>query len=352
MREDSPAGSNGRSLNLEDIAAQAGVSRSTVSRVINNEPYVSQKTRDKVMAIIEREGFIPNPAARMLVTQRTRTIGVVIPQTLSAIFEDSFYFPTLLQGISDVTHARDYALLLWLEESSTDGERFYKRILRNRLMDGLVIASSTTASPGISELIEMEIPLVMVERPAIFPERISYVSVDNVHAARLAIQHLIGLGYQRIATVTGALNNVDGQDRLAGYKSALESAQIPIRNELIAEGQFSRASGYTGTKQLLRHKPEAIFAASDQTALGVLEALSESGLRVPQDVAVVGFDDMPSALRTKPPLTTIRHPIREKGARATSLLLDEIEGISSGTRQVLLPTQLVIRESCGAIIAS
>jgi LacI family transcriptional regulator len=341
-----------RPRNLEDIAARAGVSRSTVSRVINNEPYVSQKTRDHVLKVIEQEGFSPNPVARMLVTQRTHTIGVVIPHTVNVVFEDPHYYPTLLEGVAATANERDYAMMLWIGESSGDETRFYQRILKNRLMDGLIMASPTSNTPFIRHLVETNTPLVMVERPDQYIDRISYVSIDNIQATHTAIHHLLGLGRRRIATVTGALDNVDGQDRLTGYEQVLKNAGL-YDPDLVVEGRFSWASGYQGTQRLLQRAGDidAIFAASDQTAMGVLQALHEAGKRIPEDIAVVGFDDLPSAVQANPPLTTIHHPIQQKGARAMSLLVDQIENPNDEPQQILLPVQLVIRQSCGAVTA-
>jgi DNA-binding LacI/PurR family transcriptional regulator len=341
--------SSNRHLNLEDIAKKAGVSRSTVSRVINNEPHVNVKTRERVLDVIAHEGFRPNPAARMLVTQRTRVIGIVIPGTLNIVFEDPYYFPTLLQGVAEITQQQDYGMLLWLGQAGEDEERFYNRIVQNRLMDGLIVASATVDDPLITRLVEMGTQFVMVERPARHHESISYVSVDNVKTAQIAVEHLINQGRRRIATITGALNNVDGLDRLEGYKLALDEAGIALDSNLVAEGRFTRRSGYLAVKKLLKYAPDAIFAASDLMALGALDALKEANLRVPEDVAIVGFDDLPSGLHSSPPLTTMRHPIQQKGAMATSMLLDIIEGNITSPRQILLPTQLVIRKSCGIV---
>jgi LacI family transcriptional regulator len=338
-----------RHANLEDIARKAGVSRSTVSRVINDEPYVSEATRAKVKAVITAEGFTPNLAARMLVTQRTRVVGVVIPHTLLVTFQDPYYFPTLLQGVSESTYTRDYATLLWWGQSREDEERFYERILKqNRLMDGLIIASATNDDPIINKLLGLGMPFVMVERPVRYQDRISYVSVDNVQAAQTAVQHLTGLGRTRIGTITGALDNIDGVDRLTGYRQALELAGLPFDPGLVAEGRYTQQSGYIGAKRLIKQGIDAIFAANDLTAIGAIQALQEADVRVPEDVSVVGFDDLPNAIQSKPQLTTIRQPIQHKGAMATNLLLDLIEGVVDGPRQVLLPTQLVIRQSCGA----
>ena len=208
-----PANSN-RPMNLEDIAAKAGVSRSTVSRVINNEPYVSDKTRQRVLTVIEQEEFAPNPVARALVTQRTQVIGVVIPHVPIVVFEDAYYFPFLLQGVARITHERDYAMLLWLGQAGESSDRFYNRIIRNRLMDGVIIASAASNDPLIDHFLETGAPFVMVECPQRDWDRISYVSVDNVAAAYTAVSHLIALGRRRIAHITGNLAISDGRDRV------------------------------------------------------------------------------------------------------------------------------------------
>ena len=300
------------------------------------------------MQVIEQVGFVPNPGARMLVTQRTQVLGIVIIRpTPAIIFEDPHFFPEMLQGIVQVAQDRDYATLLWLGYTSEDQTTLSERVLKNRLMDGLVI-TSTANIPLISHLLETQIPFVMVERPTQFEEQISYVSVDNVQAARAAVEHLINVGRRRIGIISGPLDSSDGRDRLQGYKDALLMASIPLDPSLIVEGSFSRRSGYLGMKALLKHEVDAVFASSDTMAIGALDALKEHGRRVPEDVALVGFDDLPIARNAEPPLTTIRQPIQQKGWQATRLLVDLLEGTVEGPKQILLPTQLVIRQSCGA----
>ncbi len=341
---------SGKPLNLEDIAEKAGVSRSTVSRVINNQGYVSERTRSRVMQVIEAENFRPNPAARALVTRSTRVIGVVIPQTLHVVFEDPYYFPALLQGVSEATHRQDYATLLWWGVDD-DEEKFYQRVLMNRMMDGLVIASASANDKLVDRLVELDMPFVMVERPSRFQDRISYVSLDNLQAAQMAVEHLHRLGRQRIGTITGALNNADGYDRMLGYRRAIKLAGLPADETLIAEGDFSRKSGYRGMKQLLAAGVDAVFVGSDMMASGAMTALAEAGARIPQDIALVGFDDLPTAVEAKPSLTTVRQPIQQKGVWATDLLIEQIESGDRTPRQVLLSTQLVVRESCGALLS-
>jgi LacI family transcriptional regulator len=340
-------------LSLEDIAKKAGVSRSTVSRVINKEPYVSEKTRTRVMEIIDKESFRPNPAARMLVTQRTRIIGVVVPQISNVFFADNSYFPMLLQGASSAINEQDHSMLLWLQQNDETREQFAQRIARNRLMDGVVLCSIVESDPIVQAVVEIGLAFVCVERPIGFApnmaEQFSYVTVDNVHSAVMAVEHLIRLGRKRIAHITGHLTIADGQDRLKGYRQALHRAGMPIDENLIYPGFFTREYGYMGMKALLKQKPDAVFAAGDTTAQGALDAIHEAGLRVPEDIAVIGFDDLDIATRTTPKLTTIRQPVQQKGTTAASLLIERLDQRANGPQRVLLPTELVIRQSCGAI---
>ncbi len=337
-------------MNIYDIARKAGVSRSTVSRVLNGEGYVSDKTRQKVLAVIEAENFTPNPAARTLVTNRSEVIGIVIPDSLKNILatENSHYYSTLLQGITEESHQRDYATLLWVGHASETETTYYQRILRNRLMGGLLIVASVAGSSFlVKQLIRNQTPFVQIGRPMEFLEQINYVGVDNVKAAEQAVKHLLSLGRRRVGTITGTPDNADSQDRVEGYRQALRSMGFAIEDDLIAEGGFSKDWGYTGMKKLLRHNVDAVFAASDLIAVGALQAIQEIGLKVPEDIALVGFDDLPLATQVTPNLTTIRQPIAQIAAKAAQLLLDLIEGRVSGPLQVLLPTQLIIRESCG-----
>lgn len=337
-----------RNLNLQEVGKQAGVSRSTVSRVINNDPNVSKRTRERVLKVIDRLGYRPHFAARALVTQRTQVVGVVIPQTINIVFEDRYYFPTLLTGIASVINQRDYTMVLWIEEDETDQERFYRNIVQSRLIDGLIVASMAVNNPFLLQVAEMRVPLVMIEKPEGGPEHFSYVTIDNVSASREITEHLISLGRQRIGIVTGDLKNADGIDRLRGYREALQVSPLGLDEALVVEGKFTFGDGYDGAKVLVARGVDAIVAGNDQTAFGAVEAVHELGLRVPEDVAVVGFDDLPTAARSKPPLTTVHQPIRERGAAAAQLLLEQIEGQEPTPKHLVLPTRLVVRQSCGA----
>ncbi|CAG0997924.1 MAG: LacI family DNA-binding transcriptional regulator [Anaerolinea sp.] len=335
-------------MNLEDIAKKAGVSRSTVSRVINDDPNVNALTREKVWQIIRAENFHPNPSARALVTRRTEIVGVVIPTSENIFFTDNSYFPQLLAGLNYGTRDLEYALLLWLGELTAADDNLIRRISNNRQMDGIIIASMEGHHPFFAMIPRLRYPVVMIDRPMLYEDRLSYVTVDNIAAAEMAVEHLIKLGRRRIAHITGHPNIGDAQDRLQGYKNALQRAGLPILPELIIPGHFNRNAGYDGLRQLLPHKPDAIFAAGDTIAIGILQAARDAGLTVPDDLSVIGFDDIDVASQSFPMLTTVRQPVQQKGEKAARLLIDLIEGRAIGPQHIILPTELVVRHSCGA----
>lgn len=342
-------------MNLEDIARKAGVSRATVSRVINNTPYVSEATRDRVMKVIRAENFQPDPAARALVTRRTDIIGVVLPTPENVFFTDNNYFTQILAGISRETTSRDYAMLLWLGEVADNDERLMQRVSNSRLMDGLITVSLMHEHPLFHRLMNLNMPMVMIDRPLQYSDRLNYVTIDNVAAGEAVTNHLIGLGRRRIAHITGDMGLADAHDRLQGYKNALKYAGLRVDPALIVQSRFNRQYGYEAARKLLAKRPgapDAIFAAGDTIALGVLQAAREAGLRVPQDLAVVGFDDIDVAAQAYPPLSTMRQPVQDKGATAARLLIDLIQNKVEEPQHILLNTELVVRESCGGLAAA
>lgn len=333
---------------INDIAKASGVSRSTVSRVVNNEVHVSARTRARVLEVIERLNYTPNHLGRALVKQRSQVIGVVMPGTANVFLGDNSYFPMLLQGIVEAGNHREQSTLLYLGNMDEARDHFSQRILRSPVCDGFIIASIENDDPLIDQLVQSAPYFVMVERPERFQDRISYVTIDNVESGYIATRHLIGLGYRRIAHITGHLNISDGQDRLRGYLKALQEAGIPADPALVHIGKFSYEAGYRGMKDLLPQRPDALFAASDQSARGAIQALTEVGLRVPDDLGVVGFDDLDVATSSTPHLTTVRQPVQQKGAAAVTLLLNLIDGKAHSPQHITLLSQLVIRQSCGA----
>jgi LacI family transcriptional regulator len=332
-------------MNLEDIAKKAGVSRSTVSRVVNHDPDVNAQTRQRVMEVIEREGYEPNPNARALVTRRSQIIGVAVPQNMNVFFGDNSYFPMLLQGIAETLNRHGYAMLFWLSEDHEIRDEFARRVARHRQPDGLIITSVIANDPLFHYLLRHKRRFVMVETPPEREDEVSFVTVDNVGASIEAVQHLISAGRKRIGHLTGQINIRDAYDRMEGYRLALQMANIPLDERFIQYGNFGIQSGYEGMKRLLPLKLDAVFCASDSIAIGALRALQEARLRVPQDVAVVGFDDLNVATQSDPSLTTVRHHIQTVGSTAAKLLIDQIEGRLEHPHRVVLPTELVIRES-------
>ena len=336
-------------LNLDDIARIAGVSRATASRVINEHPDVSASTREKVRRVIEENNYQPNLAARMLATQRTQIISIVINNLPQAF--NSQYSTILMSGIHSVAQTRDYATVLWWEETSADRERLARRILhQNGLMDGVILATPSVDVMLIEQMVDLHIPFVMTERPTRCNDEINYITIDDINGAQTITTHLITGGRRRIAHITGSLDYIAAQDRLMGYQNALQQHDIPYDPSLVIEGTFTQRSGYLAMKELLaRDIPiDAVFAGNDESALGAIRALAEAGICIPDDMALVGFDDLPFTEEPDPQLTTIRQPVKERGALATTLLLDIVEERVDGPQHIVLPTELVIRDTCGA----
>jgi LacI family transcriptional regulator len=331
-------------LTVEQIAKLSGVSRSTVSRVINNHPNVKPHVRQRVMEVIAETGYYPNPAARSLASQRSGIIGLVIPRAVQSLFTDPYY-PRLMQGVAQACNANDYTLSLFLFHTEDEEQKLYPRVLRIGLIDGLIVSASQIGDPLISQLIDNCVPFVMVGRPNDLPG-VSFVNVDNAVGVYTAISHLIRLGYKRIATITGPLNTTVGLDRRQGYLDALNDRNHSIDEGLIIEGDFTELGGYAAMQRLIPHQPDAVFIASDTMAFGALRALRETGLSVPDDIAVMGFDDLPTSALADPPLTTIRQPIRRVGAQAVETLIDILTNGPEPPRRIALATELIIRSSC------
>jgi LacI family transcriptional regulator len=335
------------SLTLEEIARQAGVSRSTVSRVINNQPNVRDEVRDRVLQVVQQTGYHPNIAARSLASQRTNVIGLVIPRSVQNFFTDP-YFPRLTQGVAEACNRYDYTLSLFLFHTEDDERKLFPRITRRGLVDGVIIQATYAGRQLFEQLNDGEVPYIVAGRP-IGDSTSSYVDVDNVAGALVAVRHLIHQDRQRIAHITGPLVTTAGLDRLEGYKQALLESNIPINNNLVIEGDFSEISGYYCTQRLLPYRPDAIFVASDIMAIGAMRAIREAKLSIPDDIALVSFDDVPPAVQATPRLTTVRQPIRRMGIKLVDVLVDILENGIKPPRRVLFGTELVVRESCGAM---
>lgn len=334
-------------LTLEDIAKKAGVSRSTVSRVVNESPDVRESVRRRVLGVIQDAGYQPHAAARTLASQHSGTLGLVLPQSVSHFFTDPYY-PHLTKGIAQACNQYNQTLALFLVGSKEDEEKIFPRLARKGFLDGVLVQSGHHGEQWIiGRFIDAKLPMVIAGRP-FRSDNVSYIDIDNVAAASIAVSHLIRLGRKRIGLISGPINSTVGIDRKEGYLKAMTERGREVDESLIAIGDFTEAGGYYSMQTLLLAKPDAVFAASDIMALGAIRAAREAGLRIPDDLAVVGFDDLPIATLSDIQLTTVRQPVVQFGAKAVEVLIDLIENGIDPPRHILMDTELVIRDSCGA----
>jgi DNA-binding LacI/PurR family transcriptional regulator len=337
---------NGSNPTLEEVAKLAGVSRATASRVFTASPKVSSKAKRAVERAAEKLRYVPNRAARTLVTGRTDSIGLVIPEPTAFLFGDPF-FPRLVRGISEVLSRRRLQLILLMPQSAADESRL-EGYLSAGHVDGVLMVSLHGNDPLPERLHERGSLVVLGGRPG--PNSpVAYVDVDNVGGARAAVEHLVATGRRRIATITGPLDMAAGVDRLQGYNDALRRAGLKTDESFQLAGDFSQVSGAAAMQALLDRRPDldAVFCASDVMAAGALETLRRQRRRVPQDVAVVGFDDSTIATSTAPALTSVRQPIEEMGREMARLLIASLDSGTAGGKRVILATELVVRASSG-----
>ncbi|WP_214102980.1 LacI family DNA-binding transcriptional regulator [Acrocarpospora catenulata] len=326
---------------LEAVAARAGVGRGTVSRVINGSPKVSEKARDAVLLAIDELGYVPNRAARTLVTNRTDTIALVVSESEQRVFDEP-YFAGLIRGIGSALAETGLQLILSMAQNRSEHERL-ENYLTGQHVDGVLLTSVHGADPLPGRLENLGVPTVLGGRP-VGLNPYSYVDMDNRAGARQAVKYLLGNGRTRVATIAGPQDMGVGVDRLAGYRDALLATGTPER---VAYGDFSEESGSTAMRELLdRHGDlDAVFAASDPMAVGALRVLKERGKSVPHDVAVIGFEDSKVALHTDPPLTSVHQPTESMGRQMVQLLVARINGEPLEQPVVILDTHLVIRAS-------
>jgi LacI family transcriptional regulator len=334
---------------IEEVAKLSGVSRSTVSRVINSDPNVKESTRARVKEVIRKVNYRPNTVARGLASGRTRIIGLVFPTAQSSLFTDPYY-PGLIQGITTVCNARDYSVMLWLTNPEQEKTKIHQLAL-DSLLDGMVIASYLIDDPILEALAKSGLPFLLIGRHP-YRKDLSYLDADNLQGAREAVEHLLQLGRRRVATITGPRNMIAGIDRREGYERAFREHGLSPNPALIVEGDFSESGGYTGMMRLMPQNPDAVFVASDTMAVGALRALREAGRRIPEDVAVVGFDDIPSAAHMDPPLTTVRQSIQGLGQLAAETMIQILNEKKTTPHRLVLPTELVIRSSSGMLMDS
>jgi LacI family transcriptional regulator len=324
---------------IKDIARQAGVAPSVVSRALNNKYGVKETTREIIQKIAQEMDYYPNIAARSLVTRKTGTIGIM----MADISEP--YYSQIIKGMEYVASQTGYTLLFSNSYESIEHNRVLQKMIFAERVDGLVIVGSNIQEKNfVLTLLEQEIVFVLIERN-FSDSRVNCVWVDNTEGAYLATKHLIEKGHRKIAHIAGNMYYQVSLDRIEGYKKALKEAEISLSEEWIISGNFVSQDAYVAMKELLRHQCTAVFVANDAMAYGALQAISEAGLTVPDDISVVGFDDLEFSALTNPPLTTIRQPRYEMGKKSLEILVANLQGARNESVKACLTPELVLRQS-------
>ncbi len=332
---------NSRHVTIIDVAREAGVSYTTVSRVLNNKENVKPETRERVLMAMTRLGYVVDQRARSLAGGHSQVIGLLVHDLGTS------YIGQIIRGIEAELAPAQYDLLLYTTHRRKTRESAYVTTLTRGLADGLLIVLPRDPGAYLETLRASYFPYVLIDHRGISDE-ISAVSAANWQGGYTATDYLARLGHTRIGHITGSLDQGCARDRLAGYQAALADHGIPFDPELVQEGDFLQPAGYAGARALLNlsDPPTAIFTANDVMAFGVMEAVRDCNLRIPEDVSVMGFDDISDASNVHPPLTTIQQPLEEMGRIATRMLLERIQNPDLAPRRIELPTRLIIRESC------
>ena len=333
-------------VTIKQVAKEANVSVATVSRALNGTGPVREELRQRILAVSKRLHYVPHSGARSLITRKTGTIGVVLPDIHGEFFSE------VIRGMDGASRHRGYHLLVASSHSDTGEIAAVVRATRGRV-DGLVVMAPDLDTDSFAHDVPAALPVVALNCRLVSPGFDS-ISIDNYGGAIAMVRHLLSLGHRRIAFIKGPDRNFEASERLRGYQDAMRAAGTAAGDAVEIAGDFTEAAGADGARIAIgsRSRPTAIFAANDSMALGAMGALAEAGLAVPDDVAVAGFDDIPVARYVSPPLTSVHVPIAELGARAMERLLLALDrGERHAHRHEVLPTALVVRRSCGAELA-
>ncbi|QVY62846.1 LacI family DNA-binding transcriptional regulator [Cytobacillus gottheilii] len=336
-------------VTIKDVAKLANVAPSTVSRVIANNPRISEKTKKKVKEAMRQLGYHPNFIARSLASQSTQAIGLVMPSSADIVFQNPF-FSTVLRGLSEGAHVKHYAL--HMTTGKTDEEIFdgVMQMVQGGRVDGVILLYSKVEDKIQSYLRERNFPFVVIGKPFKNVEEITHVDNDNFRAAKDVTEYLIKLGHQQIAFVGGSLNMVVTVERLLGYEKAIREAGITLVNEYIVHEQFLREGGQEAIRGLLslERPPTALVVSDDLMALGVLNTLNEIGLAVPEDMSIISFNNVIIAEMSRPPLTSVDINIFDLGFEASRSLIQLIENPKEPVKRIIIPHQIVERSTCAA----
>jgi LacI family transcriptional regulator len=329
-------------VTITDVARASGLSVATVSRVLSGYEFVKESTRSRVMEVVQQLGYVASLPARSLAGGRSRTIGLLVPNL------DIGYVGTITQGIDRALTTANCDLVLYTSHRQQSKETYYVNTITNGITEGLLLVAPQYASTYLAKLYESNFPYVLIDQ-ADASGNSSMVEATNYQGAYEATRYLCKLGHTRIAFITGAFDVWSAVERLRGYKAALADCGLPLIQELILKGDYQQQGGYEVTKQVLdtvHPAPTAIFASNDNSAFGAMDAARERGLRIPEDISIIGFDDIPQASLVYPKLTTVRQPLEQMGQVAAEMLLERIMDPSRPPQRVTLATQLVVRDSC------
>jgi LacI family transcriptional regulator len=325
-----------------DVAKQAGVSTTTVSHVLNKSRFVSAATTRRVRRAMKDLDYQPNAVARSLRRKHTRTLGLLVPDSSNPFFAD------MARGVGDYAFDHGYNVIFGSSNGNLERELAYLRVLNEKQIEGLIFISAGESGKNIGYLQSERIPIVILDRE-FKGLAADYLTSDNQHGGYLATEYLIHLGHRAIACITGPEAIVSSTERLAGYRQALKAHSLTYHAGLVAHGDYTAPSGFAATQRLLEgssHLPTAIFALNDMMAIGCLGAIHSAGLRVPDDIAVIGFDDIVLASYTFPPLTTVHQQRYEMGSLAAKIVIDRTEsGTHHKPQSHVLPVELIVRES-------
>lgn len=329
-------------IKLKDIARLANVSITTASYALNNRPEVREETKKRVLDIAREYNYKPSGIARDLKMKKTKTIGLILSNLAGPFYTE------IINGIEEITFSSGYNLVVC---SSYGGKNSTAvRYLKEKRTDGILLMASDIEDEIIFKSANSNFPIVLLDRD-LKGDYIWSATVDNEKGAYKAVEHLIKLGYSNIGYLSGPNISLDNKQRYEGYKKALETNKLKLRNEWIIHGQFTRSGGYTAAQALIAKKsyPEAIFCANDEMAIGAIEAFGDAGIKVPDQIAIVGFDDIELATYITPSLTTVKHPKYLLGNTVTHMLIQALKN-DFNISNIKLDTQLIIRESCGGKI--
>lgn len=332
---------------IKDIARAVGVSTATVSLALNNRPRVGKSTQEKIRRVAAELNYQPNFTARSLVTRKSQTLGLMITSILNP------FYPELAKGIEDAALSFGYSIILCSTDSTQKKEREFTRMLRSKGVDGIISSCAEANDPTVKPLLDEGFPFVLVNRRVLnrsVMERVNYIIIDNYSGGYMAMEHLVRLGHRRIALITGPPNVSNNIERIKGAQKAGREYGLALDPRLMAVCHSSKEMAYEAAKRFLALKdpPTAFFAINDYKALGVREAILECGLRIPEDVALVGFDDIAATALRGIEITTINQKKYEMGTMAVRVLVEQIEQKSSRRiSQVILEPDLIIRQSCG-----